>query len=413
MDISFELWEIMASVSKGAYDKQTVSEAASPVADKLTPKDDSVWAKVSREMNVLGGGLFDGAYDRAVGTIKAPHELLEQSATIATYAYIFGAIKTPLVRGPLTAIALVGNVEMLKQIETDATKSLSAIVDTWRSPQNLESDRAAIAASLTPLAVDTASLFLGALAGTKIRKMAYVSSSPLKIELGSAPNLSSPTKLSYDQLKAYEKALPSMFRVTGVCQGAGFAADESGLVVTARHNVSAAPFMNVAENVTVHNVKGEMFSARVVGENNLSDLALLKVDAANSQQFEPLSLAAKPPVFHSSQLGLGFPVPGQNRLFAAPGKYERTQVATESMVNEHTGAMLVGSKRHVVQMGGMPGFSGGPIVNKLGKAIGVVTNGATNDRNSYAYGLAATAEDVQALINSYKSRIAPTNRLLT
>lgn len=134
----------------------------------------------------------------------------------------------------------------------------------------------------------------------------------------------------------------------------GFLIDGKGYLVTNAHVISKM------KNIYVENNKGEYFTALAVYTDNTSDLAIIKINDTAYKAVTNLPYSVKR---GNSDLGeqfftLGFPrneiVYGEGYVSAKSGK-EGDSLAYQLTVSAN------------------PGNSGGPVVNKNGEIIGIIT----------------------------------------
>ena len=150
--------------------------------------------------------------------------------------------------------------------------------------------------------------------------------------------------------------------------GSGFIVQADGVIVTNAHVVAGASKMSVALR------DGTTYDAKVVGIDEMNDLAVLRIEARN------LPVA---PIGTSSDLGIG------EWGFAIGNPYGFLLGNTEPSVT--AGVISATGRNLVPQQGGNdgpgtyvdmlqtdasinPGNSGGPLVNALGQVIGVNTS---------------------------------------
>ncbi|MCP3674569.1 MAG: DegQ family serine endoprotease, partial [Gammaproteobacteria bacterium] len=135
-------------------------------------------------------------------------------------------------------------------------------------------------------------------------------------------------------------------------EGSGFIISEDGYVLTNRHVVL------LADEITVRMNDGREYAAKLIGEDNGTDVALLKIDA------ESLPVIA---TGHSKQLKVGEWVLG----FGAPFGFDQTVTAGIVSAKRRT----LGREQYVpyiqTDVAINPGNSGGPLVSMDGKVVGI------------------------------------------
>jgi S1-C subfamily serine protease len=142
-------------------------------------------------------------------------------------------------------------------------------------------------------------------------------------------------------------------------QGSGFVYDRNGNVVTNQHVVEGP----VAGEISVRFWDGRTYSAEIVGSDPSTDLAVIKVDAPSSV-FVPLRLGDSSEVaVGDTVVAMGSPfglegtvtsgiVSALHRQMKAPNTYTiNDSIQTDAAINH--------------------GNSGGPLLNSLGRVIGV------------------------------------------
>ncbi|HVM90096.1 MAG TPA: serine protease [Puia sp.] len=151
-----------------------------------------------------------------------------------------------------------------------------------------------------------------------------------------------------NDLKAKSPETPMKFG------GTGFLVDGKGYMITNAHVVENA------KAVVVQNNKGDEFKAKILQIDALSDLAVLKIDDAD---FKPIGAVPYSISKTGSDLGeqiftLGYPrdeiVYGEGYMSAKTG-YEGDSLACQIAVAAN------------------PGNSGGPVLNKNGEIVGVLS----------------------------------------
>jgi putative serine protease PepD len=144
---------------------------------------------------------------------------------------------------------------------------------------------------------------------------------------------------------------------TGTATGSGFVIDSSGLIVTNAHVVDGA------SSITVKLGDGKPQKATLVGKDESSDIALLKINP-NGQQLHPLALA------DSSTVHVGDPT----YAIGNPFGLDRTlTTGVVSALQRQIQAPNGFSIDNVIQTDAAlnPGNSGGPLLDAQGRVIGV------------------------------------------
>jgi S1-C subfamily serine protease len=147
--------------------------------------------------------------------------------------------------------------------------------------------------------------------------------------------------------------LEANFRATG------FLVDGNGYIITNAHVV------NNARNIIVENKKGDQFFAKAVYTNKITDLAILKIlDTAFKKVTNlPYTFPKSFPELGEHIFTLGYPreeiVYGEGYLSAKSGYFgDTTSYQISISVN--------------------PGNSGGPVINKNGEIIGIISSKETS-----------------------------------
>jgi putative serine protease PepD len=166
-------------------------------------------------------------------------------------------------------------------------------------------------------------------------------------------------------------------------QGSGFVYDDLGHIVTNQHVVEGA------DAVSVRFWNGSSYEATVVGTDPSTDLAVLEVDAPASL-LEPLRLADSSDVqVGDAVLALGSPfglegtltsgiVSALHRQMTAPNNFSITDsIQTDAAINH--------------------GNSGGPLLDDLGRVIGVNAQIESDSGGSDGVGFAIPSSTVRSI----------------
>jgi serine protease Do len=178
--------------------------------------------------------------------------------------------------------------------------------------------------------------------------------------------------------------------------GSGFIWDTQGDIVTNNHVVSGADAINVTF------ADGSTYSAKLVGADPNSDLAVVKVDAPASE-LHPVQLA------DSNQVKVG------QLAIAIGNPYGLSGTMTAGIVSALSRSLPVGLDTQTAQQGGPtysipdiiqtdasinPGNSGGVLVNADGQVIGVTAAIESNSNSNSGIGFVIPSSIVQKVIPS-------------
>src|SRR5229473_2863982 len=166
-------------------------------------------------------------------------------------------------------------------------------------------------------------------------------------------------------------------------QGSGFVYDGDGHIVTNAHVVDGA------SSVSVKFWNGKTFTARVVGTDASTDLAVLKVDAPVSELF-PLSLGDSSKVLVGDNVvAIGSPfglegtvtsgiVSALHREMTSPNRFAiDDSIQTDAAINH--------------------GNSGGPLLDAQGKVVGVTSQIESNSGGNEGVGFAIPSNTVSSI----------------
>jgi serine protease Do len=161
--------------------------------------------------------------------------------------------------------------------------------------------------------------------------------------------------------------------------GTGFLIDGKGYLITNAHILKDAAFANVYNN-------GKEYKTKLVYIDVTKDLAVLKIDDKDFTPFKSLPYAITK---HSIELGeeiftLGYP---KNEIVYNAGYLSaKTGYAGDTLSCQ-------------IQLSANPGNSGGPLLNKKGEVVGVIS---TKERQADGVTFAITSKYIYSLIDDIK-----------
>jgi S1-C subfamily serine protease len=160
-------------------------------------------------------------------------------------------------------------------------------------------------------------------------------------------------KLNDANTASFKPKFEANFRATG------FLMDGDGYIITNAHVV------NNAKNLIVENTKGEQFYAKPIYSNPLTDLAILRIIDSNFHKIPTL-----PYSFSKSSVDLA------ETVFTLG--YPREEVVYgEGYVSAKSG-YIGDTASYQISISANPGNSGGPVINKNGEIIGIISSKETN-----------------------------------
>ncbi len=171
-----------------------------------------------------------------------------------------------------------------------------------------------------------------------------------------------------------------------VCLGSGFIADSSGYVLTNRHVVEKA------KEIKVKTPDGKEYQAELIGEDTISDVALLKIelekgfvacDFADSDEVEvgDWILAIGNPFGLESSVAAGIVSAKSRNINETPFD---DYIQTDAPINQ--------------------GNSGGPMFNLEGKVVGLNTLIFSKQGNSLGVGFALPSNQLKKIYQSLKTK---------
>ncbi len=176
--------------------------------------------------------------------------------------------------------------------------------------------------------------------------------------------------------------------VKGVASGTAFCIHPSGYFLTNNHVVRGARQIKLVLSPNTPNEK--VFGVKVVRVDAVNDLAIVKIDQeVNGLEFLPLGNAAK--VTELQQLvAFGFPFGDKLALDKGYPAVSVNSIQVSSLRDRN-------GELHRIQLDGAlnPGHSGGPVLDKDGKVVGVVVSGIVGSGSAMAIPAAIVENFVQ------------------
>jgi serine protease Do len=214
-----------------------------------------------------------------------------------------------------------------------------------------------------------------------------------RVEVGRFPRFGPGTNLEEMfrrfQEQQTEEGQPVTREATSL--GSGFIISNDGYIVTNNHVISGRDGQKLVDTITVTMSDRREFTARVVGRDPLSDLALLKVDGenlpyvqfGNSQGVRPgdWAIAIGNPFGLSGTVTAGI-VSALHRGIQGGGAYDR-YIQTDASINQ--------------------GNSGGPLFDLNGNVIGVNTAIFSPTGGNVGVGFAIPAELAKPVIDQLRN----------
>ena len=168
-------------------------------------------------------------------------------------------------------------------------------------------------------------------------------------------------------------------------QGSGFVYDSDGHIITNNHVVSGA------SSISVTFADGSKYSAKVVGADPSSDLAVLKVDAPSSK-LHPLTLG------DSTKLEVGDGVVAIGSPF---GLSETVTSGIVSALNRDISSTNNFTISGVIQTDAAinHGNSGGPLLNMAGEVVGITTQIESESGGNDGVGFAVPSSTISQVVS--------------
>jgi serine protease Do len=204
---------------------------------------------------------------------------------------------------------------------------------------------------------------------------------------GTDPNSQDPFNFFFSNGNSQHQTQPTTPNVQEVAAGSGFFVSADGLILTNKHVVSDS-----TASYTVIISDGKTYDAKVMAEDPIEDLAIVKIDIKNAS-FLTFS--------DSSQIQIGQPV------IAIGNSLEYHNTVTSGIVSGIGRNITVGGADGSEDLSGViqtdaainPGNSGGPLLNIAGQVVGINT---AIDQQGQLVGFSIPSNDVVKSLSSYQ-----------
>ena len=167
-------------------------------------------------------------------------------------------------------------------------------------------------------------------------------------------------------------------------QGSGFIVTSNGYILTNNHVITNTDRETIADKVTVKMLDHRVFTAKVVGHDRTTDVAVIKIDGTN---FPTVSLGNDVTSRTGEWvLAIGNPLGLENTVTAgiisAKGR-SLAELMNPNGTNQYAISDLIQTDAAI-----NPGNSGGPLVNSRGEVIGINSAIASPTGYNAGYGFA-------------------------
>ena len=201
------------------------------------------------------------------------------------------------------------------------------------------------------------------------------------------------------------KTEPAVVRIqTNVGVGTGFIVEADGYIMTNNHVVANASGTGVASQIKVNLNDGSEYTAKVIGTDVRSDLALIKINATN---LPTLKIGSDENTFVGQDvIAIGYALDLGNGA-GAPTVSRGIISAKNRAINESSGFggnQVLGSIQTDASIN--HGNSGGPLLNYSGEVVGVntaIAPDASTGGIAPGIGFAVGADTVQAVYDQLKA----------
>jgi putative serine protease PepD len=194
------------------------------------------------------------------------------------------------------------------------------------------------------------------------------------------------TPLSVNSIykRAYRGVVEIVVRSTGSsAEGSGFVYDSSGHIVTNQHVV------NGGESISVKFWNGKTYTAKLIGTDSSTDLAVIKVNAPASQLF-PLTLgSSSKAAVGDSVVAIGSPFGLEETVTAGIVSALHRSIDSQTQFSIPDSIQTDAAINH--------GNSGGPLLNAQGQVIGVNAQIRSDSGDNAGVGFAIPSDTVRSI----------------
>ncbi len=249
--------------------------------------------------------------------------------------------------------------------------------------------------------MEKSGLVLGGIFGASIAIVAFtiLLIPPLDIKQEITENddiIANAQNLEFDKLslvQIFERSEPGVIQInvkkgatdtTGTGLGSGFVYDIKGHIITNAHVVSNA------EKIVVTFLDGRSYNAKLIGADEDTDLAVIKVDATRST-LHPLAIG------DSSKLKIGESIAAIGNPFGLSGSMTSGIVSQMGRLLPQASGFSIPD---IIQTDAAinPGNSGGPLINMRGEVVGINTAIQSATGEFTGVGFAVPSNTVQKII---------------
>lgn len=171
--------------------------------------------------------------------------------------------------------------------------------------------------------------------------------------------------------------------------GTGFLIDTKGYIITNAHVLKGTSFVNVTSN------KGDTYNAKIIFIDNQKDLAIVKIDDEDFIAYKslPYSISKSDIRLGEEVFTLGYP---RNDI-----TYTKGDISAKTGYNGDTSTFQI-------QIPANPGNSGGPLLNKNGEVVGVLS---TREIQAEGVTFAIKSKNIHRLIDQLKDTDSNVNNI--